>query len=464
MRAGALATLVRRELSRSGGALATAGFGILAGTFALAFFVALGLGARAVLLGDVFPLDRVELEPEARPEPGLLALLTGKGKAPPGISPEAVERISRHPGVAAAHPKLRFAFPSGAFGGKEIVGRDVGTHEMLADGVDPALVAADIKGPFPFEDPLAQGGAACTTDSECAPREYCELPSDEPRGQCSSPVPVIVSPYLVEIFNKGIAPAHGLPALGMTLVTRAEGVVFRFQLGVSMMGDAKRGKSRNVKARLVGVSRAAIDLGATLPLPVVQRWNREYFGPEAATRASSLLVRTKTAADVAAVVQAGAAEGLVAKDSRARDVSVLVSSTIALLSLVAATMLLVGASNIAHTFRMLVSERRREIGLYRALGATPGDIRAWVLALAVVVGVVGGLAGVGLARVAAALVDSLAATHLPDFPFKPASFFLFPAWLVAGAAGFGVAFSLVGAAFAVRRAVKVDPMEALGGG
>ncbi|MCC6648357.1 MAG: ABC transporter permease [Polyangiaceae bacterium] len=464
MTPGALALLVRRELSRSGGALATAGFGILAGTFALAFFVALGLGARAVLLGDVFPLDRVELEPEARPEPGLLALLTGRGKAPPGIAPEAVERLSRHPGVAAAYPKLKFAFPSGAFGGKEIIGRDVGTHEMLADGVAPALVAPDIKGPTPFEDPLARGGAACSVDSDCASSEYCELPSDAARGQCSAPVPVIVSPYLVEIFNKGIAPAHGLPQLGMTLVTRAQGVTFRLQLGVSMMGAAKRGKSRDVKARLVGVSRSALDLGATLPLPVVERWNREYFGPEAATRPSSLLLRTKTAADVASVVQAGAAEGLVARDSRARDVSVLVTSTIALLSLVAGTMLVVGATNIAHTFRMLVSERRREIGLYRALGATPGDIRAWVLALAVAVGVAGGLAGVGLARVAAWLVDLLAATHLPDFPFKPASFFLFPAWLVVGAAAFGVGFAVTGALFAVRRAVKIDPMEALGSG
>lgn len=461
MRAASLTTLVRRDLSRARGALATAGFGIAAGTAALVFFLALGLAVRAVLLGDVFPLDRVELEPQEKPEPGLFALLMGGGKAPPGISENAVRRVAETAGVVSVHPKLRFAFPSGAFGGKEIIGRDLGTHEMIADGVDPVLVAADVKGSIPFVDPMDHPGPVCKADADCADPQYCELPSGEMAGRCSDPIPVLVSPYLVEIFNKAIAPAHGLPQIGGSLLARAQGIPFRLELGISMMGKARKGTPRNVRARLVGVSKSAIDLGVTLPLGVVKRFDTEFFGPEAAVNYSSVLVRTRTASDVAAVIAVGGLEGLVPKDTRARDVSVLVTGIVGLLALVAGVVLLVSASNIAYTFRVLVSERRAELGLYRALGATSGDVVQWGLAIATVVGVVGGTVGVVTARLAALAVDAFAASRLPDFPFKPSSFFAFPAWLVASGIVVGAVFAFVGALGAVLQAARMDPARAL---
>lgn len=461
MRAGALATLVSREVRRSGGALTTASFGIMAGTAALTFFVALGLAVRAVLLGQVFPLDRVEFEPAAQPEPGLLSILVGGGKAPPGVGPEAVQRLRTAQGVVGVFPKLRFAFPSGAFGGAELIGREVGTHEMIADGIDPALVGAEVAGPFPFVDPLSKPGAVCRADDGCTGGQYCELPSGQAEGRCSEPVPVLVSPYLVELFNKGIARAHGLPAVGQTLLSKAQGITFRLQLGVSMMGKSRQGVARSARARVVGISPNAIDLGVTLPLEVVKRWNREFHGPEAAERFTSVVVRVDRADRVAPLIQQAAAEGLSARDSRARDVSVLISGVMGLLGLVAMVMLAVAASNIAYTFRVLVAERRAEIGLYRALGATPGEIGAWWLAVATVVGMVGGVAGVVVARVVALGADVGARRWLPDFPFKPESFFLFPPWLLALAALFGGAFALLGAVAGVRRAAGLDPARAL---
>jgi hypothetical protein len=461
VRLAALAALVRRDLGRTRGALVTSGFGIAAGTAALVFFLALGLGVRAVLLGEVFPIDRIELEPPKARDPGLFGLLLG-GAAPTGIPEADVARLRAVPGVAAVYPKLRFAFPAAGRGGKEIFGYDVGTSELLGDGIDPSLLAGEPV-QAAFADPLDHPGPPCADDAACAAPQYCERPSGAAEGRCSDPVPVLVSRYLVEIFDKSIAPAHGLPPVGETLVARAQGVTFNLRLGESLLGRAKAGVPRTVRARAAGVSPRAVDLGITLPLAVVRRWNREYGGAAAAELYSSAVVQVKDPGAGARVIVEGQAIGLVPHDTRARDVSVLIAGVTGLLSLVAGVILVVSASNIAYTFRVLVTERRAEIALYRAVGASAADVRAWMLALAAVVGVVGGAAGLVTARAAALAADRLARTALPDFPFKPSTFFAFPAWLWAAGLGFAALFAVVGAFGPARRAAKVEPAAALSG-
>lgn len=464
MRLGALWVLIRRDLRRTRGALVTSGFGIAAGTAALIFFLALGLGVRAVLLGEVFPIDQIELEPPKAADPGILGLLIGGGD-PPGIPPEDVDRLRRAPGVAVVYPKLRFSFPASARGGKEIFGYDVGTSELVGDGIEPALARAPLQGEATdapaFEDPLAHPGPVCRDDAGCSAPQYCELPSGAAEGRCSDPVPALVSRYLVEIFDKSIAPAHGLPPVGGSLVARAESVTFSMRIGESLLGKARSGSPRTVKVRLAGVSPRAIDLGVTLPLEVVRRWNREFSGERAATRFSSATVQVQKGASTSDVIDLGASMRLSPKDTRARDVSVLITGVMALLSLVSGVILVVSASNIAYTFRVLVAERQREIALYRAVGATAGDMRAWMLGLAAAVGFVGGAVGLASARALAEVADVAARTGLPDFPFKPRTFFAFPLWLWLLGLGFAALCAGVGAFGPARRAARVDPASAL---
>jgi putative ABC transport system permease protein len=461
VRLDSLLVLVRRDLGRTRGALVTSGFGIAAGTAALIFFLALGLGVRAVLLGEVFPIDQVELEPPKGKDPGLIGLLLGGG-APPGIPEADVAALAKVPGVTGVYPKLRFSFPASARGGKEIFGHDVGTSELVGDGIDPALVHGEAAGEA-FADPMDGAGPACADDAACPSPRYCERPASAAEGRCSDPVPALVSRYLIEIFDKSVAPAHGLPPVGESIVAQAKGVTFTMRLGESLLGRAKAGAPRTVRVRVVGVSRRAIDLGVTLPLGVVRRWNRELSGEAAAQSYSSAVVQVGSPDVSSEVLARGAALGLAPTDTRARDVSVLIAGVTGLLTLIAAVILIVSASNIAYTFRVLVTERRAEIALYRAVGATAGDVRAWMLALATVVGVLGGAAGLVTARLAAVLADALAARKLPDFPFKPASFFAFPPWLWAVGLGFAALFAVVGAFGPALRAARVEPASALSG-
>lgn len=459
MRFGSLWTLVRRDLGRTRGSLTTSGFGIAAGTAALVFFLALGLGVQSVV-GEVFPIERVELEPPAAADPGLLGLLIGPGERP-GITPEQVDVLRSADGAVAVYPKMAATFPMKARGGKQLFGREVGTSELVGDGIEVSLVADDVE-PGAFDDPLERAEKACKVPDDCGETQYCEKPVSAEEGKCSDPVPVLVSPYLVEIFDKSLAPAHNLPPIGKTLVDKATGVTFDVWLGESLLGKAKQGEPRKVRARLVGMSSRAIDLGVTFPMPVVQRWNEEYSG-ESDVKYSSVIVQAESGQATAGIITTGATLDLVPHDTRARDVSLLVTAVMLLLSLVAAVILVVSAANIAYTFRLLVSERRAEIALYRAVGATAADIRWWLLGLALTVGIVGGLLGLGVARLMGLGVDYLAATKLPDFPFKPETLFSFPPWLWAAGVGFAALCTAAGAFGPARRAARVDPVDALAG-
>ena len=460
MRIRELTRLVGQDVRRTRGALATAGFGIVAGTAALVFFLSLGLGVRAVLLGDVFPLDKIELEPKKGADPGLLALVLGGGSAPK-IRMQVVQQLQTMPEVKRVYPKLRFAFPCSAKGGRDLLGQDIGTSEMMGDGVDPALVESDVHPSFPFEDPWKQPGKACTSDDQCEQPQYCEHPTGATEGKCVAPVPVLVSRYLVEVFNKAIAPAHGLPPVGSVLIDRANGVVFTMRLGESLLGASKKGNVRSVKARVVGISSRAIDLGLTLPIDTVRRWNEEYSETENDGVFTSLLVEATDARDIGAVVAKAEEFGLMPHDTRARDVGVLVNGVTALLSLVAIVILFMAGANIAYCFRALLWERRGEIGLYRAVGAARGDIMAWQLSLAAVVGSLYAVGGLSLGWIAMILADWLAATRLPNFPFKPESFFDCPWWLMMATVVFGALFALAGAAKPAWRAATQVPREGL---
>ena len=74
-----------------------------------------------------------------------------------------------------------------------------------------------------------------------------------------------------------------------------------------------------------------------------------------------------------------------------------------------------------------------------------------------------GIAGTLAALCGALAVDRLAGHFLPDFPFRPDSYFAFPAWLLALGVGLGLLAALGGAFLPSRRAAALDPARTLAG-
>jgi ABC-type antimicrobial peptide transport system permease subunit len=116
-----------------------------------------------------------------------------------------------------------------------------------------------------------------------------------------------------------------------------------------------------------------------------------------------------------------------------------------------------------HVFYLVVVVRRREIALLRAVGARRGDIRALLLVEAAFVGLTAGSLGVFVGIAAAAIADLLAASRVPDFPFKPESFFAVSPWLVASALAVAILACVAGALPSAARAAAGDPADGLAG-
>jgi putative ABC transport system permease protein len=114
--------------------------------------------------------------------------------------------------------------------------------------------------------------------------------------------------------------------------------------------------------------------------------------------------------------------------------------------------LLVGGIGIMNIMLVSVTERTREIGILKALGATRQDILLQFLIEALALCMIGGLIGVGLGFGLGALV----ATLLPGFP--PAHV---PLWAVALSFGFCAAVGVVFGIIPAAKAAQLDPIDAL---
>jgi putative ABC transport system permease protein len=191
----------------------------------------------------------------------------------------------------------------------------------------------------------------------------------------------------------------------------------------------------------------------------------QIFGGSSRNSVSDILVQATSSATLSAAYQEANAELLNLHDiSTASDADFTIESQQQVLSTatsvdktltvllggIAGISLLVGGIGVMNIMLVSVTERIREIGLRKALGATPRVIRRQFLVEASVLGLVGGLLGAGL--------GILGAWILPHFISDPITISL------AATIGAIVVAMIIGVGFGVYpagRAARLAPIDAL---
>lgn len=144
-----------------------------------------------------------------------------------------------------------------------------------------------------------------------------------------------------------------------------------------------------------------------------------------------------------------------------------VEGTLAAITVVVAFLtgiaLIVAALGIVNTMVTSVLERTREIGLWKAVGATHGQVRLVFLLEGALIGLIGGLLGLGAALLLMIPGEAIAADVIAEralFPLRTGVFQV-PSWLPVLGPALATVVAMLAALYPAFRASAIDPVRAL---
>jgi ABC-type lipoprotein release transport system permease subunit len=423
--------LLRINLLRDWQGTVFCALGISIGIGALVFFVGLGSGINELVRKHIFPVDSRAVEVVV-PASFSLSRLWG----PPKINEKAFTQLSSLPGVEKAFRKIELQVP--AMGGpSDILINSFRVPRNIyvainATGVEQSYIADDLISGVSFKD-----------------------------AGPSKPIPTIASRQLLELYNKSFAKHQGLFPISETLLKTVSGVeLISLRLGQNMRGKSSFPEIR-VGLSFAGLSPRAPIHGVLIPIDTVQRIHKEY---DIDNNYSSVTLIAQSPDRIPQIIQQVKKLGFTVDESEkalAERIGAAVAFTTGALALLSGLICLLAASNIAHAFTTSVWARSKELGILRAVGATRSHITRLVLTEAACVGLLGSLGGIAAAFLSGKILDNLLQSYIPDFPFKPESFFNFSFLLVVSALSVGIVAAVLGAFLPAWRASRTSPAKAL---
>ena len=132
-----------------------------------------------------------------------------------------------------------------------------------------------------------------------------------------------------------------------------------------------------------------------------------------------------------------------------------------LLGIFGSLALAVATLGIVNTLVMAILERRREIGIFKALGADDRDVQQLFFAEAGVMGLVGGVFGVGIGWFIGRCLTWGTNIYLSRQGLPSVQISAVPVWLALGAIAFAILVSLIAGLYPASRAARLNPVEAL---
>jgi putative ABC transport system permease protein len=394
--------------------------GVTVGILTIVTMVSLGVGVQKEIAGqfksagletiNIYPVteERLDYEPFAEAERTVL------------ITPEIVEEMRARDDVVEVHPIVYV--PSGAKVYLDLGEEDVSVRAYVGDST------------WGFEDPFTEpsrllAGRDLAADSE----------------------------------GELVVSVETLESLGYAEQSEWEDFVGR---EVSLGLKAPRGETASFPFVVVGVRESmywGANIGVSDAVALKSWW---YNDPDMLEHEGYDRLRIKAASlnDAVQIVTELEEHGFRVESLRMildnMNKALVVLQT--MLGSIGALALLVASIGIANTMVMAVYERTREIGILKAIGASPGDIRRLFVAESSFIGLVGGVAGTILGWLLGLGLNRLilAILHWQEIPVR-GTFFVVTGWLIGLALAFATVVGLLSGLYPASRAARLDPIEAL---
>ncbi len=116
---------------------------------------------------------------------------------------------------------------------------------------------------------------------------------------------------------------------------------------------------------------------------------------------------------------------------------------------------------IVNTLVMAVLERRREIGIMKAIGASDRDVKRLFFAEAGAMGFFGGVLGIALGLAIGKAINIGTGIYLHNHQLPSEAVWIMPSWLIGAAIAFSIVVSLLAGLYPASRAARLDPVQTL---
>jgi len=386
-------------------------FGIIIGVMIFVFFSALSEGMKEIVNNKIFDTSANFLTIKSQKQ----------------LDDESIEQIKQWPEVKAVYPIQNMDVPF------MVEGKILGNYfrmDAIAYGLENEMIKKDLIKPEVFK-----------------------------YNKNNEFVPVVISQEVFEIYNGSYAISHGMPRLSPLLLSNYP---FKIVLGKSFVRGRVGDKPvKRLKARVVGVSKQ-VPLGFSVPIGYLKQWRAEYNGEKSSKLYDKLVIKAKNK-DLLTKLKSRVMKdkNYIAVTDNNERINFFISIVMMLFLVISLIIIAISAVNIMQTFYSSINTRIKEIAVMRALGATKSYIKNMILLESSIIGVFGGSLGIIFAYLLSFLIDWFSNNKLPDFPYKPDTYFSFPLWLILLAIPFAMLFCILGAYFPARKAANLDPSSSL---
>lgn len=401
-----------------------ASFSITIGTTSLILFLGLSNGIQQATFQEIekqSPLTQITVRPNIEGA-GIVSFLTQSNEEK--ISEEDIQTISEIPNISVIHPEIQFN--------------------------NFASVEAELLGFTLMSDAMIFG----------VPTGFIEndIPNLETWDKTEEPYPVLIPRRILDLYNLAIAAPRGIPTISENALLGRKLILYpsysTFFPGSKTITDA-------IELEVVGFSDKINLLGVTLPTQIVETLNTSYA--DEGRIILELFVQVDNATQTKEVAEKIEALGFSTEyyQKNLQEVEAKFAYLTISLATISFIILLTAAIAIISTFLATVAERTKEIGLFRALGATKKQIKRLILLEAGIIGLFGSTIGILLGIGGSKIVDKVGLEQLAQTTLTPETLFRIDAQLILSTLFFGTILSILAAYLPAKKASNINPIEAL---